>query len=172
VIVVLEFVVPVARRMMATRGDAPVVVAPVSAPRSEAQSPVQTAAAPAQSTPASETPANETIAATPIVEPAAAPSNPVPEPAPVASASEPVRLRIEFNEPSWAEVYDATGQRLLYDVGQPDRPRVVSGAAPLNVVVGIASAVKVQVNDQAIIVPRRANKDSTRFTVAVDGSVR
>ena len=132
VIVVLEFVVPVARRMMATRGDAPVVVAPVSAPRSEAQSPVQTAAAPAQSTPASETPANETIAATPIVEPAAAPSNPVPEPAPVASASEPVRLRIEFNEPSWAEVYDATGQRLLYDVGQPDRPRVVSGAAPLN----------------------------------------
>jgi hypothetical protein len=61
---------------------------------------------------------------------------------------------------------------LLYDVGQPNRPRVVSGAAPLNVVVGIASAVNVQVNDQAIVLPRQANRDSTRFSVGADGSVQ
>jgi cytoskeleton protein RodZ len=172
VIVVLEFVVPVARKMLATRGDAAVVAAPVSTPNSEARAPVQPVAEPVQSAPANQTSANETTAATPIVEPAATPSSPVPQPTTASSATSPVRLRLEFNEASWAEVYDATGQRLLYDVGQPDRPRVVSGAAPLNVVVGIASAVKVQVNDQVIVVPRRANKDSTRFTVAVDGSVR
>jgi cytoskeleton protein RodZ len=83
-----------------------------------------------------------------------------------------VRLRLEFNEASWVEVYDAEGQRLLYDIGQPDRVRIVSGAAPLNVVVGLASAVSVQVNDQTIVVPRQANKDSTRFRVRADGSVQ
>jgi cytoskeleton protein RodZ len=83
-----------------------------------------------------------------------------------------VRLRLEFSEASWVEVYDAEGQRLLYDIGQPDRVRIVSGVAPLNVVVGVASAVSVQVNDQAIVVPRQANKDSTRFRVRADGSVQ
>jgi cytoskeleton protein RodZ len=90
----------------------------------------------------------------------------------VVDAGSPVQLRLEFNEASWVEVYDASGQRLVYDIGQPGRSRVVSGAAPLDVVVGLASAVNVQVNDQAIIVPRRANRDSTRFRVAADGSVQ
>jgi cytoskeleton protein RodZ len=90
----------------------------------------------------------------------------------VIDAGPLVRLRLEFNESSWVEVYDAAGQRLLYDIGQPARPRVLSGAAPLNVVVGLASAVSVQVNDQMIVVPRRANRDSTRFRVDADGSVQ
>ena len=97
------------------------------------------------------------------------------EPAPanaIADTGTPVRLRLEFTEPSWVEVYDANGQRLVYDIGQPSRPRIVSGAAPLNVVVGVADAVSVQVNDQTIVVPRQANRDSTRFRVAADGSVR
>jgi cytoskeleton protein RodZ len=83
-----------------------------------------------------------------------------------------VRLRLEFNETSWVEVYDASGQRLVYDIGQPGRPRVVSGNAPLDVVVGVASAVSVQVNDQAVVVPRRANRDSTRFRVGADGTAQ
>jgi cytoskeleton protein RodZ len=83
-----------------------------------------------------------------------------------------LEVRLEFSEASWIEVYDAAGKRLLYEVGQPGSPRVVSGVAPLSVVVGLASAVDVQVNDRAIIVPRRANKDSTRFTIGADGAVR
>ena len=34
------------------------------------------------------------------------------------------------------------------------------------------SAVSVQVNDQPIVVPRRANRDLARFVVEADGSVR
>lgn len=84
----------------------------------------------------------------------------------------PLQVRLEFSEASWIEVYDAAGKRLLYDVGQPGRPRVLSGVAPLSVVIGLASAVDVQVNDRAIVVPRRANKDSTRFTIGADGAVQ
>jgi cytoskeleton protein RodZ len=168
-ILVFEVVVPVARRMLAARGDAPAAVAPVSTPQVEARPPVPTpttVAAPAVSAPAEE-PVVQTTSAQPRPEPSSSTTEPT-----SAAAGAPVRLRLEFNEPSWAEVYDATGQRLLYDVGQPNRPRVVTGAAPLNVVVGIASAVSVQVNDQTIVVPRRANKDSTRFSVGADGSVQ
>lgn len=83
-----------------------------------------------------------------------------------------VQVRLEFSEASWIEVYDAAGKRLAYGVGEPGRARVVSGVAPMSVVVGLASAVAVRVNDQAIVVPRRANKDSTRFTIGADGAVQ
>jgi cytoskeleton protein RodZ len=108
--------------------------------------------------------------------PAAAP--PVREAAPAAAPpttvadGSSVQVRLEFSEASWIEVYDATGNRLLYEVGQPGRSRVVSGVAPLNVVVGLASAVSVQVGERTIVVPRRANKDSTRFTIGADGAVQ
>ena len=93
------------------------------------------------------------------------------QPTPVASGPS-LQVRLEFSEASWIEVYDAAGQRLLYEVGQPGRPRVVSGVAPLNVVVGLASAVSVQVGERTIVVPRRANKDSARFTIGADGAVQ
>jgi len=114
--------------------------------------------------------------ARPVAVPSAA-APPVREP-PVAEQPTKVadgpsmQVRLEFSEASWIEVYDATGQRLVYDVGQPGRPRVVSGVAPLSVVVGLASAVSVQVGERTIVVPRRANKDSTRFTIGADGAVQ
>lgn len=83
-----------------------------------------------------------------------------------------VRLTLAFDTPSWVEVYDAAGARLLYDIGQAGRVQTVEGEPPLNVVIGVAAAVKVRVNDRDIVVPRRANRDSTRFVVAADGSVR
>lgn len=89
-----------------------------------------------------------------------------------ATSGELVRLTLAFSDPSWAEVYDASGRRLLYDIGQADRSRTVEGAAPLNVVIGVAAAVKMRVNDREIIVPRRANRDSTRFVVNANGSVQ
>ena len=56
--------------------------------------------------------------------------------------------------------------------GQAGGARTVEGMAPLNVVIGVADAVKVAVNDREIVMPRRANRDSTRFVVSSDGSVR
>lgn len=83
-----------------------------------------------------------------------------------------VRLTLAFDDASWAEVYDAAGKRLFYEIGQAGRARTVEGVAPLNVVIGVADAVNVAVNDREIVTPRRANRDSTRFVVNGDGSVR
>lgn len=110
--------------------------------------------------------------AAPAREPAPAATQPTTVAVTTAAEGPSVQVRLEFSEASWIEVYDAAGKRLLYDVGQPGRPRVVSGIAPLNVVVGLASAVSVQVNERTIVVPRRANKDSARFTIGADGAVQ
>jgi cytoskeleton protein RodZ len=83
-----------------------------------------------------------------------------------------VRLRLEFTEPSWAEIYDATGKRLMFDMGQPGRVRNVAGAPPLRVNLGLASAVNAQVDDRPIVIPRRAGKDGAKFLIEADGSVR
>jgi cytoskeleton protein RodZ len=102
-------------------------------------------------------------AETPVPAPAAAPQN-----ADAGSA----RLTLEFGSPSWVEVHDAAGGRLMYDVAAAGSVHTMEGRAPLNVVIGVAAAVKVRVNDREIVVPRRANRESTRFVVAADGSVQ
>jgi cytoskeleton protein RodZ len=93
-------------------------------------------------------------------------------PAVTTASADSMRLTLAFSDSSWVEIYDAAGQRLLYDIGQPGQARTVTGAPPLTVVIGVVAAVKVQVNDRDIVVPRRANRDSARFTVNADGSVQ
>jgi cytoskeleton protein RodZ len=147
-------------------GAAEPVVSSVVAPI--ADTPVQTTepvVAETVATPQTRAPESEGIA------PVASPP-PTSEPRSSAADEATVRLTLQFTDSSWAEVYDAGGQRLFYDIGQAGRSRAVSGTAPLNVVIGVASAVSVQVNDQSIVVPRRANRDSARFVVQADGSVR
>jgi len=83
-----------------------------------------------------------------------------------------VHLRLEFTEPSWAEIYDASGQRLMFDMGTPGRVRSVAGAPPLRVNIGLASAVNAQVDDRPIVIPRRSGKDGAKFVIEADGSVK
>ncbi len=130
--------------------------------------------APVEASEAPQTLAAETTPAASVTEPSAviAPSTVREATSPTATASNIVRLQLTFNDASWVEAYDASGQRLLYDIGRPGRTRMVEGAPPLTVVLGVAAAVQVQVNDQAIVVPRRANRDATRFVVNADGSVQ
>jgi cytoskeleton protein RodZ len=150
----------------------------------EAEPVVSSVVAPIADTPVQTT---EPVAAVPVAETVATPQTRAPQSEGIAPVTGPqrtaeprssaadeatVRLTLQFTDSSWAEVYDAGGQRLFYDIGQPGRSRAVSGMAPLNVVIGVASAVSVQVNDQSIVVPRRANRDSARFVVQADGSVR
>jgi cytoskeleton protein RodZ len=82
-----------------------------------------------------------------------------------------VRLRLEFREPSWTEIYDSSGKRLMFDLGAPGRVRAVSGVPPLRVTLGFADAVTIAVDDRPLTIPRRAGKDAARFTIAADGSV-
>jgi len=93
-------------------------------------------------------------------------------PATAATASTEVRVRLEFSEPSWAEIYDSTGKRLMFDMGTPGRTRSVAGVPPLRVSLGLASAVSAQVDDRPIVIPRRAGKDAAKFLIEADGAVR
>lgn len=104
------------------------------------------------------------MASTPVAQAPVAPAAP-------AVAGE-IRLRLEFTEPSWAEIYDASGKRLMFDMGTPGRVRTVSGVPPLRVNLGLASAVNAQVGDRPFVIPRRAGKDGAKFLIEADGSVR
>jgi cytoskeleton protein RodZ len=89
-----------------------------------------------------------------------------------SAASGEIRLRLEFTEPSWAEIYDASGKRLMFDMGTPGRVRTVAGVPPLRVNLGMASAVNARVGERPIVIPRRAGKDGAKFSIEADGSVR
>lgn len=161
--VAFEFLWP-ASEVTAPPTTTSTVTAPAPTPSSEPTS-VPVVAAPAPVAEERSRPAAP-VESTPVETRRATPA------ATTSTSGESVRLTLAFSDPSWAEVYDATGKRLFYDIGQAGRARTVEGAAPLNVVIGVAAAVNVQVNDREIVVPRRANRDSTRFVVNADGSVR
>jgi cytoskeleton protein RodZ len=113
---------------------------------------------------------NEPVASAPA--PAAAPTPTLPRAAGEGREGPQVRVRLEFIEPSWAEIYDATGKRLMFDMGTPGRVRTVAGVPPLRVNLGLASAVNAQVDDRPIVIPRRAGRDEAKFVIEADGSVK
>jgi cytoskeleton protein RodZ len=109
----------------------------------------------------------------PAVQPPPPVSNAVPATATSTSTSAAgaVRLRLQFNEASWTEIYDATGKRLMFGLGESGKVSTVSGVPPIRVTLGKASAVAVEVNDRPVVVPRRAGKDAAKFVVAASGTV-
>jgi cytoskeleton protein RodZ len=84
-----------------------------------------------------------------------------------------MKLRFVFSGESWVEVYDARGNRMLYDVGSAGQSRSVDIEPPAQVVLGLASAVVTEVNGREVAVPpRRIANQVARYTVAADGSVQ
>lgn len=88
-----------------------------------------------------------------------------------AGAGQTVRLRLEFSDASWIEIYDGAGKRLMYGLGEAGRSSTISGVPPLRVTLGKASAVAVQVNDRSVVVPRRAGRDAAKFVITAGGAV-
>jgi cytoskeleton protein RodZ len=121
-------------------------------------------ALPAEPEPQSPPPVSNAVPAAPTTAPAAAPAT-------VAEAAD-VRMRLEFSDASWTEIYDANGKKLMFGMGESGRVSTVTGAPPLRVTLGKASAVKVEVNDRPIVVPRRAGKDAAKFVVVPGGTVQ
>lgn len=115
-------------------------------------------------------------AAAPVERAIVAPAAVVAQTAPVASANAArpgeVQLTLEFSAPSWAEVYDAAGSRLMFDTGAPGRVHTMKGLPPLRVTLGFASVVTARLDGRAIVVPRSAGKDAAKFVIEADGSVR
>lgn len=97
-------------------------------------------------------------------------------PAPGAVSAMPagrVGVVFAFSADSWIEVYDAAGQTVLYDLGKAGTQRPVSGAAPLNITLGNAPAVAMDVNGRRAIVPAAdAGGTVTHFEVGADGTTR
>jgi len=108
-------------------------------------------------------------------EPAVQPPPPVSNAVPATTASTPaegeVRLRLQFKDASWTEIYDSTGKRLMFGLGESGKVSALTGVPPIRVTLGKASAVTVQLNDRPVVVPRRAGRDATRFVVTPNGAV-
>jgi len=64
----------------------------------------------------------------------------------VAPASKQAELTLKFSADSWAEVYDASGERLFYDIGAADSVRMLKGTPPLHIMLGNAPGVALEVN--------------------------
>ncbi|AMN46772.1 hypothetical protein ACG33_06605 [Steroidobacter denitrificans] len=90
--------------------------------------------------------------------------------APGSTAASEMRLQLAFTGPSWTEVYDAAGKQLVFGMGTAETVYDTTGVPPLQVILGYASTVSVRVNGQAIIIPRRAGRNTARFIIAPDGS--
>jgi cytoskeleton protein RodZ len=108
----------------------------------------------------------------PVTEPGPTAAPNTPQALPAAPEGPQVSLRLEFAVASWAEVSDRDGRRLLYAVGDPSRPRTISGTPPLKVTLGQAGSVQARVNGRPIAIPRRIGQESASFTVGANGSIR
>ncbi|MDX5334423.1 MAG: DUF4115 domain-containing protein [Gammaproteobacteria bacterium] len=134
-----------------------------------------------------ETPAGpmQAAAAEPVEQPLHAAASPqTPEPVSVASLPEdalPVagerndgrdaagedRLHLGFSEESWAEVYDANGEQLLYGLFSQGAERNLRGTAPFRIMLGYAPGVEVSINGEYYDHLTRVRRNNTaRFDLA------
>ena len=84
--------------------------------------------------------------------------------APPTNRGKESQLTLKFSSDSWAEVYDAGGQKLFYDVGAASTAHTVKGAAPMRIVLGNGAGVALEFNGRPTPVPAA--------TTSADGSVR
>jgi len=90
--------------------------------------------------------------------------------APPTSRGKEGQLTLKFSSDSWAEVYDASGQRLFYDVGAASTAHTVKGPAPMRVVLGNGAGVTLEFNGRPAPVPTSTSADgSVRFTINAHG---
>jgi cytoskeleton protein RodZ len=105
-------------------------------------------------------------------------ASPVPAPAalrdaePVAGAGR-VRLRLSFSADSWVDVHDAGGHRLYAGRGRANSVQTVAGEAPMQVYLGYASGVQLEVNSRVVAIqPKFLAGDVARFEAGADGVLR
>ena len=77
------------------------------------------------------------------------------------------RLALRFNEASWAEVYDANDEQLLYGLFEGGVERSLRGTAPFQVMLGYAPGVEVHINGEYYDHLTRVRRNNTvRFNIA------
>lgn len=105
----------------------------------------------------------------PAAEPVVAAGVPVQPPVPPGHVS----ISLAFATDSWAEVYDGSGQAVLYDLGRAGTQRSIAAGAPLSVTIGNAPGVSLVVNGRPATVPTVPGGGTVaRFRIEADGTVR
>lgn len=85
---------------------------------------------------------------------------------PAATNAGEVQLRVTFSGDCWTEVTDAGGDRLFFGLGAAGRSVTVSGAAPLQVLLGNSANASLEVNGSSYPIPRTARRgDTARLTI-------
>ena len=107
--------------------------------------------------------------------PIAAPEKPAERPAPVPVRETPIvdidpnapraRLVLYVTDESWADVRDARGQRLIYETVAAGRVVTLEGVPPLQVFLGNAEGVRVELNGRDYDVMRHKRGQIARFTL-------
>jgi hypothetical protein len=84
-----------------------------------------------------------------------------------------VGLDLEFAADAWLEIYDRSGQAVIYDLGRGGTRRSVLAEAPLSVTVGNAGSVNLSVNGSRVRIPEPATGQTvSRFSIGPDGALR
>jgi cytoskeleton protein RodZ len=124
------------------------------------------AAEPPGPAPAAASEAAAPQAAVPTNAAAVAPAAPVasdPAPAPADPAWR--RLVFTFEGESWVEVREASGRIIFSQLNRKGTTQVVTGTAPLSLVIGNASAVRLAANEQPIDLAPHTRVEVARLTI-------
>ncbi len=103
-------------------------------------------------------------------EPAADPvidGEPVPEPPPASDGQ--MRVLVTYTGDCWTEISDASGRRLLFDLGKDGRTVELSGAEPFNALFGNPGNVSLRVNGQDYALPA-TNRPDRPMRLTISGS--
>jgi len=87
--------------------------------------------------------------------------------APSPSSDALINVAIRFEEDSWTEVSDGSGNSLYYALGMAGTTANLDGVPPLSFMLGNPRGVEVSINDQPFAVPPPQGNDATsRFVVS------
>jgi cytoskeleton protein RodZ len=101
----------------------------------------------------------------------AIPASPGEAPPPPAGGK-PTEVTLHFSGDSWAEVYDAKGTKLFYDIGAAGAVKTLSGTPPLRVILGNPNGVALEVNGKAATLPQIAGAENgIQFSLNRSGRV-
>jgi cytoskeleton protein RodZ len=134
-------------------------------------SPVSAAASPSPSVPPPAAAAPPLEASVPATATSGVPLPGAPPPQASASAAgTPVRLGLKFSQDSWAEIYDASGAKLLYELATAGSERHLSGVAPLHILLGNPEGVTLELDGRNVALGQSGRSAPLRF--ALDGGGR
>jgi cytoskeleton protein RodZ len=106
------------------------------------------------------------------VAPLSVPVDPAPTAAPAVTDSTAPGIVLQVANDSWAEVTDATGKRLYYNLAKRGETVKLAGAAPYRVIIGNAPSVTMHYDGKPIDVISVARNGVAKFRIGAEGIQR